>query len=65
MRRQIVLTMSIRMMLPSGSNAAEALDYVSAALASHGGGMDPESPYFEREARQFTVNLTKKEITYG
>ena len=66
MRKQTTtVTLSIRTTLPKGSNVAELLDYVRNAIASHGGGLDPEDHYFHARDLGFTVNLVKKETTYG
>lgn len=64
-KQQTTVTLSIRTTLPKGSNVAALLEYIRAAVASHGGGLDPEDPYFNSKNEQFTVNLVKKETTYN
>jgi len=57
--------MQVRVTVPEGSNIAELSDFMRKALSSYGGGLDPESPYFESANMDFTVKLVKKETTYG
>lgn len=64
-KQQTTVTLSLRTVLPKGSNVAELLEYIRSALASHGGGLDPLSPYFDSKAEHFVINLVKKETTYG
>ena len=63
-KQHTVVTISIRMTLPKGSNVAALTNYIGSAIATFGGGLDPEDPHFGITRESFTVNLVKKETTY-
>lgn len=66
MSRRSVTTIHARISLrvPPGSNVAEVLDYIMAALSSHKGGSDPSLPISSIDTNSMTVRLDKKETSY-
>lgn len=63
-RSVTTLTVQVRIQTPVGSNTAEVLEYVRAALQSHKGGGDPEEPINSINTDSMIVKLEKKETVY-
>lgn len=64
-RRSVTtLTIQVRLRTPPGSNTAEVLEYVRAAVQSHKGGGDPTAPISSLDTDSMIVKLEKKETIY-
>ena len=63
-RTSVTATFIVSMIVPKGSNATAALEYLKSANATHGGGRSQEDAYFNVEHLGITARLIKKEITY-
>lgn len=61
-----LLTLSVKIAIPDGSNAALVQQYVRAAIISHAGGLDFQTdPLAHLDRESIKVSLLKKEVTYG
>lgn len=63
-RSATTLTIELRLRLPPGSNTAEILDYVRAAVGNWKGGSDPVLPISSLDTNEMIVKLKKKETVY-
>lgn len=66
--QKVTVTVQVRMVLPPGANGSDAVQYIGDAVQSHGGGLDPEHPFFSvKRGKDFTVRMVKRKVetTYG
>lgn len=66
-KNQTILTLSVRMTIPKGSNAAEALEIVRDGIKSRMRvtATTSPNPTWSTVMDTVTVNLVKKEVSYG
>jgi hypothetical protein len=63
--QETLVTFAVKLKLPKHGNSHTAQLYIREAIQSHGGGKDPDDPYFSIQPEDFTVRLVKKETVYG
>lgn len=61
---KIEVVFNVRMQVPRGANLLQTQQFIRSAIQSYGGGLDPEDPFFDITADDFTVAYMKKiEVT--
>lgn len=63
-RSRTTLTFSVRMPLPPGATAKDALAYVHSAITSWKGGMDPAEPITSLQSNEVLIKIINRETVY-